>query len=78
MDYSLLLQIEKKGKIQSLKQVVKRISGQGSRNRVMSKDKKFIYHLGIIDYLQSWDLQKRGEKLLKSLKNPKVADGLSC
>ena len=37
----------------------------------MSEDGKFIYHLGIIDYLQDFNMDKWGENKLKSL----ISDG---
>ena len=35
-----------------------------------SPSKSFIYILGIIDYLQQWDIQKQGEKGIKEYLNP--------
>lgn len=37
----------------------------------MSSDGKFIYHVGIIDYLQNFDITKYGENKFKSL----ISDG---
>ena len=37
----------------------------------MSDDGKFIYHLGIIDYLQDYNIEKWGETQLKS----RISDG---
>jgi hypothetical protein len=37
-----------------------------SRHAFMSDDGKYIYHLGIIDYLQEYDWSKWGETFLKS------------
>lgn len=42
-----------------------------SRNSFMSENGKYIYHIGIIDYLQSYNWNKRGENFLKS----KYSDG---
>ena len=35
----------------------------------MSDNGKYIYHLGIIDYLQDFDISKKGENKFKSLKD---------
>ena len=37
----------------------------------MSEDGKFIYHIGIIDYLQDYNMEKMGETQFKSM----IADG---
>jgi len=42
-----------------------------TRHLFMSEDGKFIYHLGIIDYLQDWNFDKWGENKFKSL----ISDG---
>ena len=39
--------------------------GKASRLRYVSADGRFVYNLAIIDYLQSYDLEKHGEHLLK-------------
>lgn len=46
-------------------------AGREGRHTAMSEDGMFIYHLGIIDYLQDYNLEKRGEHWLKSF----IADG---
>ena len=56
---------------ESLKDVKKRvliflITPIVSRNTKLSKDKREFYHIGIIDYLQAWNFQKRGEAWLKT------------
>jgi len=33
----------------------------------MSDDGKFIYHIGVIDYLQDYDLSKWSENWIKSI-----------
>jgi hypothetical protein len=53
MDFSLLLVIENLDK-----------PGQTSRNAIISGNQ--VYHIGIIDFLQTWDFQKRAESWLKS------------
>lgn len=42
----------------------------------MSEGGKYIYHIGIIDYLQDYDYTKKGEHMLKSF----IDDGeaISC
>lgn len=42
-----------------------------SRNSFMSEDGKYIYHIGIIDYLQSYNWNKKGENFLKT----QISDG---
>ena len=42
-----------------------------SRNSFMSENGKYIYHIGIIDYLQSYNWNKKGENFLKT----KISDG---
>lgn len=37
-----------------------------NRNLKMSIDKQEFYHLGIIDYLQAWNWNKKGEALIKT------------
>ena len=37
----------------------------GTRHRFISKDGRYIYHIGIIDYLQLFDLTKMGETAIK-------------
>ena len=47
------------------------IEGRQSRHSCMSEDGKYIYHLGIIDYLQDFNMEKKGENWFKSL----ISDG---
>lgn len=42
------------------------------------KNKHQTYHLGIIDYLQQWNLQKKGERLCKSLLHRNVYNSVSA
>ena len=58
MDYSLLLVIEK---MQSMKMST-------TRNTICSETHPEAYHLGIIDFLQEWNLNKKMERAWKSLK----------
>lgn len=41
-------------------------AGRESRHTSMSEDGMFIYHIGIIDYLQDYNMDKKGEHWLKS------------
>lgn len=61
MDYSLLLVAEN---LDPSEYVLADLSV--TRNQVISKCKSELYHIGIIDYLQDWNVQKRGESFLKS------------
>ena len=38
---------------------------EGSRHKFLSKDGRYIYHIGIIDYLQDFNFDKKLENLLK-------------
>ena len=38
-----------------------------SRNVLIAPDEKEIYHIGIIDYLQEWNLAKKGEVIAKKI-----------
>ena len=37
-----------------------------------------VYHIGVIDYLQTWDKSKSGERILKSIQNRKNWNGGSA
>ena len=63
MDYSFLLVTEK---VPQEMQNDMFIGRKLSRNTKMSEDKKEFYHIGIIDYLQVWNIQKKGEAFLKT------------
>ena len=39
---------------------------KNSRHCFMSEDGKYLYHIGIIDYLQDYNYDKKGENFLKS------------
>ena len=39
------------------------------RHKYPSENNKYFYHLGIIDYLQEFNLEKKGENFLKSIIN---------
>ena len=40
--------------------------GKPSRHRYISADGRYIYNLAIIDYLQSYDIEKQGEHLYEN------------
>lgn len=43
-----------------------------AENFSMKKKKShLIYHIGVIDYLQTWDYSKWGERILKTIQNKK-------
>ena len=45
--------------------------GRKSRHCFQSDDGKFLYHIGIIDYLQDFNIEKYGENKFKSI----ISDG---
>lgn len=45
-----------------------------TRHKFLSKDCKYIYHLGIIDYLQDFNIEKKLEYYAKSSYNKKDAE----
>jgi hypothetical protein len=49
----------------------KLLGDRQTRHSYMSEDGRYIYHLGIIDYLQDFNFDKWGENKLKSI----IADG---
>ena len=58
MDYSLYLTVEKVDKVD------KKLE---TRNRFYSIDGTELYHIGLIDYLQTWNLAKKTERTIKWL-----------
>ena len=81
MDYSLLLGIESRVKVlneegsktvASKKSSLKRMSTTSielerfKRHRLYSPDGAWSYHVSIIDFLQLWNLKKKGEQIGKS------------
>ena len=71
MDYSLLLVVETV-KDYSLNQSLVCEPPKESRNLIRHGDK--IFHIGIIDYLQAWNLSKKIENKWKSKKPDKLSD----
>ena len=59
MDYSLLLVGEK---IDAADPPI-----TPNRNQVISSDGQYLYHLGLIDYLQDWNMSKKGEHWAKRM-----------
>ena len=43
---------------------------QNKRHTYMSEDGKFIYYVGVIDYLQDYNIRKKGENFFKTLFAP--------
>ena len=75
MDYSLNFVVE----VNSLNNGPSTLkSNQLKRNEFMSLDRKEIYHLGIIDYLQTWNSQKKAESCLKRTFFCRQKQGLSA
>ena len=62
MDYSMLLDIEQ---ITSYSQNAVRFERLG-RGEWKSYDNTMIYHIGIIDFLQSWSISKKMENYYKT------------
>ena len=60
MDYSLYLVIEKLDPDDPAVE-----QAETRRNTFISQYENEAYHIGIIDYLQTWDTQKKQEQFLK-------------
>lgn len=60
MDYSLLLVIEETSSRSN------QDSLKTSCNKFISTDKKLVYHIGVIDYLQNWNMTKKVENYYKT------------
>ena len=84
MDYSLLFAIEQNPKYRGTQKSRTSVEEEEldldldelekedfaeMRHKFRSTDGKYFYHLGIIDYLQEFNLEKRGENFLKTLIN---------
>lgn len=75
MDYSLLLCIQKNPnfpkvsktnqKLVLQKDLRTQFENDRSRNMFLSKNGRFIYYLGLIDYLQDYHIDKKVENFLK-------------
>ena len=69
MDYSLLLVVEERQERTNVDGCDRSISYKEptkGRNCHQSRDRKFFYHMGVIDYLQTWDINKKIEACAKS------------
>ena len=69
MDYSLLIKSE---------QYNPNSYTEVSRHCHISSDKREIYHIGIIDYLQKWNFAKKREQLAKRYFLKKTKNDLSA
>ena len=67
MDYSLLLVIETVKKDSDFS---KSLVSEDGRNQIKHEDK--VYHIGIIDYLQAWNMSKKIENKYKG-SNPDIS-----
>ena len=66
MDYSLLFYIEK---VPDARSVCEKKDPRQKRHSFPSHCNQYIYHIGIIDYLQNYGLIKKGESCLKTAKS---------
>jgi hypothetical protein len=48
------------------------------RHRFLSPDNVYTYHISVIDYLQQWNLNKKGERFAKTKFLGKKGDELSA
>lgn len=81
MDYSLFLVVEKNKtfeKKQKIKNELLVKKQERHRNMYLSPNLEELYHVGIIDWLQLWDFNKKSEVLLKVLFKNKEKKGLSA
>lgn len=67
MDYSVILGIHHKRSDQLF---IKKVDYEFSS--MESADKKEVYYIGIIDYLQKWNLKKKAERTVKAINSDKV------
>lgn len=78
MDYSILIGIEEIRHSESMYDIqgLKRSSiSTSSSHQFVSKCEKFIYHISLIDYLQTYNLRKKMEVVYKSrVKNAKTEE----
>lgn len=52
--------------------------GLGTRHKYISHNGRYIYHIAIIDYLQGWDIEKRGENFYKVVLKQRKEYKISC
>lgn len=78
MDYSLLLCIEKCDSVSNKKLSLVSANSKSLAKKHRFITDKFIYHVAIIDYLQEWNLSKKGERFIKTTFLMKDKVGLSA
>jgi hypothetical protein len=54
------------------------VSGEVPYHPVFQDESEQIYHLGIIDYLQTWDYHKKTERMSKILLHSHIQDTVSA
>lgn len=65
MDYSLYMVVERATKVSNVNASnLNRL--KKPRNVFYSCDNRLIYHVGIIDYLQTWNMSKKQEQFFKT------------
>ena len=77
LDYSLFIKTET---IENKEIANDILAGKNlNRNSFVSADKKYIIHIGVIDYLQDWTFMKKTENFVKTFTLDKKKAGLiSC
>jgi len=77
---SLIISEKSKSNVSSKRQLVQDFNDNkaGTRHKYISNDGHYIYHMAIIDYLQGWDLEKKGEAFLKVWIKQAKADKISA
>jgi len=78
MDYSLLLCVERSNPENKKKLSVTSINSKSLAKKHQFITDKYIYHVAIIDYLQEWNLSKKGERFIKTTFLMKDKVGLSA
>ena len=74
MDYSLLINIESSNDGKANK-----VNNKLTKNNFfVSRDGTEYYHIGIIDYLQKFDMNKKVENYVKTIRNKRKASLISC
>ena len=78
MDYSLLLCVERSNPENKNKLSVTSLNSKSLAKKHRFITDKYIYHVAIIDYLQEWNLSKKGERFIKTTFLMKDKVGLSA
>eukprot|EP00352_Strombidinopsis_acuminata_P006813 CAMPEP_0176367834 /NCGR_PEP_ID=MMETSP0126-20121128/22177_1 /TAXON_ID=141414 ORGANISM="Strombidinopsis acuminatum, Strain SPMC142" /NCGR_SAMPLE_ID=MMETSP0126 /ASSEMBLY_ACC=CAM_ASM_000229 /LENGTH=106 /DNA_ID=CAMNT_0017725853 /DNA_START=195 /DNA_END=515 /DNA_ORIENTATION=- len=76
MDYSLLLAIEKLDPRTSIQ--VEQKEEEQNKYAFNSRNNELKYHISVIDFMQSWDTNKKLERFTKTKILGKSAKGLSA